>query len=114
MDNFVENLALVLIGLIVLGGAVLAVMGTGARRWADEESAERMKAVLAYEQLLATGEAAKATVVRSDEAEWTVGDVPVIRLVLDVRRADGVPYRPDQTSHLVKLETTVPALKFPQ
>jgi hypothetical protein len=74
----------------------------------------RRKKVTPDPALLATGEAAEAVVVTSEETGTLFNDVPVIRIILDVRRASGPAYRPEQTRYRAEVTMLVPHLKFPQ
>ncbi len=119
-----------IIGYIGAGGGALVGVGAGiaalvymtkmTRGLTSEANAisahmhELARSAAPDMQLLATGEPAEAIVVAAEETGLRVQGVPVVRLLLDVRRMMGAAYRPDQQSYRVATKTMVPGLKYPQ
>ena len=108
--------------LVGLGGGVAAVyFGIKMTRGLTSEVgaitshvAGITKSLAPNMQLLVTGEPAEATVVAAEETGLRLQGIPVLRLLLDVRRAFGAVYRPDQQSYRVETKAMVPDLKFAQ
>lgn len=65
-------------------------------------------------KLLTNGEPAEATVVAAEETGMRLNDMPMIRLVVDVRRSSGTSYRSDPQVYRAEVKTLVPHLKLPQ
>jgi hypothetical protein len=65
-------------------------------------------------ELLAAGEPTEATVVAAEETGLRLQGVPVLRILLDVRRTMGAAYRPEQQAYRIETKAMVPDLKFAQ
>lgn len=109
-------------GLILTIGTFIGILVTtivlslsGRSSIADPVTAENTRLnqqLEANNSLLVNGILAEATVVSSDETGRTINYAPIIRIVLDVDRASGAAYRPEQQTYRVETQALLPVLKL--